>query len=59
MGRHVGNNRRGRPHVTWKDGLEADLTRLGRQNWRSDARDREKRMIAAKDAMTFLGLQRN
>lgn len=51
-----GSRRRGRPRATWKDGLEADLTRLGRQNWRSDARDREKWRRVAQDAMTLLGL---
>lgn len=36
------NQRKGRSRPTWKDGPETDLIGLGRQNYKSDARGREK-----------------
>lgn len=43
----LGNKRRWRLRATWKNGLEDDLTRLGRQRWKSEARDCEQWNIVA------------
>lgn len=48
---------RGRPRMTWISNVEEDLSQLGaRENYRTNARNRERWRALGKEALTHLGL---